>query len=62
MKKRFLPYNYKQDLFLKLNTLKQQGMNTEEEYIKEFEQVKMRCEVPEVPKQTITWQNESGNC
>ena len=52
MKKRFLPDTYKQDLFLKLNSLRQQGMSIEE-YIREFEQLMMRCEVPEVPEQTI---------
>jgi len=52
MKKRFLPNNYKQDLFLKLNSIRQQEMSIEE-YIKEFEQLKMRCEVLEVLKQTI---------
>ncbi|KAF8021452.1 hypothetical protein BT93_G1786 [Corymbia citriodora subsp. variegata] len=52
MKKRFLPVNYKQDLFLKLNSLKQHG-NTVEEYIREFEQLLMRCDIPEAQKQTI---------
>lgn len=36
MKLSFLPINYKQVLFLKLNSLKQHGMSVKE-YIKEFE-------------------------
>lgn len=44
MKNRFLLNNYKQDLFFKLNFLVQHEMNIEE-YIKEFEQLFMGCNV-----------------
>ena len=52
MKRRFLPDNHKQDLYLKLHTLKQ-GSDGVEHYIREFEKLLMRSELPEVKEQTI---------
>ena len=52
MKRRFLPDNHKQDLYLKLHTLKQ-GDKSVEEYIREFEKLMMRSDLPEVKEQTI---------
>lgn len=46
MNKKCLPHNYKP------NALKQHGMSIEE-YIKEFKQLMMKCEVLEVQEQTI---------
>ena len=47
MKRRFLSDNHKQDLYLKLHTLKQ-GSDGAEHYIREFEKLLMRSELPEV--------------
>ena len=52
MKKRFLPDNYKQDLYLKLHHLKQ-GDKKVEDYIREFEDLMMRSDIPEEEEQTI---------
>lgn len=46
MNKKCLPHNYKP------NTLKQGGMSIKE-YIKEFKQLMMKCELLEVQEQTI---------
>jgi len=52
MKRRFLPDNHKQDLYLKLHTLRQ-GSDGVEHYIREFEKLLMRSELPEVKEKTI---------
>ena len=44
--RRFVPRYYKQELFLKLQTL-QQGAYCVEDYVKEFEMLLMRCDVHE---------------
>ena len=54
MKKRFLPDNYKQDLYLKLHHLKQ-GDKKVEDYIREFEDLMMRSDIPKEEEQTIAW-------
>jgi len=46
MKKRFVPDYYKQELYIKLQTL-QQGSLSVEEYVKEFELLLIRCELME---------------
>nr|GEZ25482.1 reverse transcriptase domain-containing protein [Tanacetum cinerariifolium] len=50
--KTFLPLTHKQDSFVEFHTLKQQTL-TVEEFIDEFECVRMRCGVKENEKQTI---------
>lgn len=52
MKKRFSPANHKQDLYLKLHNLKQ-GDKKVEEYIRDFEGLMMRSDIPEEKEQTI---------
>ena len=52
MERRFAPKYYKQELFLKLQTL-QQGAYCVEDYVKEFEMLLMRCDVHEPQEQTI---------
>jgi len=52
MDKRFLPATYKQELYLKITSL-QQGSIKVEEYIKELEQLQIRCSLREESKWTI---------
>ena len=52
LKKRFLPDDYKQDLYLKLHHLKQ-GDKRVEEYIREFEGLMLRSDIPEEKEHTI---------
>jgi len=52
MTKRFLPDNYKRDLYLKVSSLSQGCLNVEE-YIREFEQLKIRSGLEEEPEQTM---------
>ena len=52
MDKRFLPSTYKQELYLRVTSL-QQGSMRVEEYIREFEQLHIRCSLREEPEQTI---------
>ncbi|XP_071709110.1 uncharacterized protein [Rutidosis leptorrhynchoides] len=53
MQKRFVPQAYKQDMYLQINTLKQGSMNVVD-YIREFEQLKIRTNVKEAEEHTIT--------
>ncbi|GJY89992.1 RNA-directed DNA polymerase [Tanacetum coccineum] len=50
--KKFLPVTHKQDSYLEFHNLKQQTL-TVEEFISEFERVRMRCGVEENEEQTI---------
>nr|GEV71932.1 transposon Ty3-G Gag-Pol polyprotein [Tanacetum cinerariifolium] len=50
--KKFLPVIHKQDSYMEFHTLKQQTL-TVEEFIAEFERVRMRCGVEENEEQTI---------
>nr|GEX07664.1 hypothetical protein [Tanacetum cinerariifolium] len=50
--KKFLPVTHKQDSYVEFHTLKQQTL-TVEEFIDEFERVRMRCGVEENEEQTI---------
>jgi hypothetical protein len=52
MKKRFVPDYYKQELYIRLQTLRQ-GSLSMEEYVKEFELLLIRCELMEPQEQTI---------
>ena len=52
MTKRFLPDNYKGDLYLKVSSLSQ-GRSTVEEYIREFEQLQIRSGLEEEQDQTM---------
>ncbi|XP_052172190.1 uncharacterized protein LOC127788118 [Diospyros lotus] len=52
MKKRFVPEYYKQELYIRLQSLRQGGMSVED-YVKEFEMLMMRCELQELQEQTI---------
>ncbi|GKA09677.1 reverse transcriptase domain-containing protein [Tanacetum coccineum] len=52
MEKKFLPVTHKQDSYLEFHNLKQQTL-TVEEFISEFERVRMRCGVEENEEQTI---------
>jgi len=52
MTKRFLPDNYKRDLYLKVSNLSQRRSNIEE-YIREFEQLQIRSGLEEEPEQTM---------
>ena len=52
MTKRFLPDNYKRDLYLKVSNLSQ-GRSTVEEYIREFEQLQIRSGLEEEQDQTM---------
>nr|GEY54440.1 reverse transcriptase domain-containing protein [Tanacetum cinerariifolium] len=52
MEKKFLPVTHNQDSYVEFHTLKQQTL-TVEEFIAEFEHVRMRCGVEENDEQTI---------
>jgi anaerobic selenocysteine-containing dehydrogenase len=52
MYQRFVPDHYRQDLFNKLQNLKQ-GFKSVEEYYKEMEMIMMRGEVQELDEQTM---------
>ncbi|XP_071739823.1 uncharacterized protein [Rutidosis leptorrhynchoides] len=52
MQKRFIPQAYKQDLYIQMNTLKLGSMNVVD-YIREFEQLKIRANVKEAEEHTI---------
>ncbi|PWA39937.1 reverse transcriptase domain-containing protein [Artemisia annua] len=52
MEKKFLPVTHKQDSYVEFHTLKQQTL-TVEEFIVEFERVRMHCGVEENEEQTI---------
>ena len=52
LRRKFLPDNYKQDVFLKFHNFKQ-GSLPVEDYMTEFENLMMRCEVVEPEEQTI---------
>ena len=52
MNKRFSPYNYKCDLYLRVSSLNQ-GHLSVEEYVREFEQIQLRSGIEEEPKQTM---------
>jgi hypothetical protein len=52
MKKRFVPDYYKQELYIRLQTLLQGSLSVEE-YVKEFELLLIRCELMEPQEQTI---------
>lgn len=54
MKKRFFFNNHKQDTFLKLNFLRQHGLSIEE-YIREFEQLFIKCDVLKIIEHNITY-------
>lgn len=44
--RRFLPAQYRQDIYMQLHNL-QQGSMTIEEYTREFELLRMKCELNE---------------
>lgn len=50
--KRSVPTRYKQDLYIQLASLKQEGMDVED-YIQEFEQLLIRTDVQEDEEHTI---------
>ena len=52
MRKKFLPVNHKQDSYLDFHNLRQQTLTTEE-FICEFERMRMRCGIEEDEEQTI---------
>ncbi|XP_073110280.1 uncharacterized protein [Elaeis guineensis] len=52
MEKQFVSQYYKQELYIKLQSLRQEGMCVEN-YVKEFEILMMRCDLQEPQKQTI---------
>lgn len=52
MNLRFLPEGYKRDLYLRVSSLTQGRMSVEE-YIREFEQLKIRSGIEEEPEQTV---------
>ena len=49
---RLLPNNYERDLYLRLSSLNQ-GRSSAEEYIREFEQLRIRSGIEEEPEQTM---------
>ena len=52
MHRRFMPEYYKQNLYLKLQSIRQGGMSVED-YVMEFEMLSMRCELSEPREQTV---------
>ncbi|PKU63881.1 hypothetical protein MA16_Dca009865 [Dendrobium catenatum] len=52
LQRKYIPDQYKQDLFLKFTQLQQQ-QTTVEEYIGEFEQVSIKCDVVEPEEHTV---------
>ncbi|MDN4193085.1 hypothetical protein DDE03_10970, partial [Bifidobacterium longum subsp. longum] len=52
MHRRFMPEYYMQNLYLKLQSIRQGGMSVED-YVMEFEMLSMRCELSEPREQTI---------
>ena len=53
MKERFVPFNYKQTLYLRLQGLKQGTMSVEE-YLIAFEDLKIKYELMREEEHTIT--------
>lgn len=53
MHRRFVPDYYKQELYRKFITLRQGGLSVED-YLQEFETLKLRCDVNEPEEQTIS--------
>ena len=51
MDNRFLPSTYNQELYLKVTSMQYASMQVEE-YIREFEQLQIRCALREEPEQT----------
>ena len=52
MHRRFMPEYYMQNLYLKLQSIRQGGMSVED-YVMEFEMLSMRCELSEPREQTV---------
>lgn len=52
MQKRFVPEYYRQELYIRLQSLRQGGMCVED-YVKEFEILMMRCDLQEPQEHTI---------
>ncbi|XP_020673723.2 uncharacterized protein LOC110093239 [Dendrobium catenatum] len=52
LQRKYIPEVYKQDLFLRLMQLQQQQM-TVEEYVAEFEQISLKCDLAEPEEHTI---------
>jgi len=52
LKRKFLPEYYKQEVFIKFHNLKQNSL-TIEEYIMEFENLLMKCNIQEPEEQTV---------
>ncbi|KAF2302891.1 hypothetical protein GH714_010346 [Hevea brasiliensis] len=52
MEKQFVPEYYKQELYIKLQSLRQ-GEMCVNDYVKEFEMLMLRCDVREPQEQTI---------
>ncbi|PKU70261.1 hypothetical protein MA16_Dca019239 [Dendrobium catenatum] len=52
LQRKYIPDQYKQDLFLKFTQLQQQQM-TVEEYVAEFEQLSLKCDVVEPEEHTM---------
>lgn len=52
LKKKFIPENYRQDCFLKFHNFKQSDVSVEE-YIAEFDKLRMLCDIIEPEEQTI---------
>ena len=52
MNRRFVPEYYKQELYLRMQGIRQGGMSVED-YVKEFETLAIRCELTEPQEQTI---------
>ena len=52
LKRKYLPFNYRQDIFLKIQNLKQQNL-TVEEYSTEFENLMIKGDLQEAEEQSI---------
>ena len=61
LNKRFLPEGYKRDLYLRVSSLTQGRMSVEE-YIREFEQLKIRSGIDEEQEQAVVRRARSDHC
>ena len=52
LKRKYLPFHYHQDIFLKIQNLKQQNL-TVEEYSAEFENLMVKGDLQEAEEQSI---------
>ncbi|KAK9210956.1 hypothetical protein WN943_000329 [Citrus x changshan-huyou] len=53
LKRKFLPNNYRQDIYLKFHNFRQRELSVEEDYTAEFDNLMMKCDLVEAEEHTI---------